>query len=522
MAQWIAGLTGDEIPPDVVDIARLQVLNTLCAAMAGARSHESASVLPAVRALAAGAGRCSVVGTAERLGPVEAAVVNAAHSMAQDYDDIIWMGHTCHSAVFAPLAIAQHERLDARAFLTAVVVANEIAGRLGASSFLGPLNGQMWTFIHLVGAAAGTARLLGLDATRTQHALAIALSQPNFALQPAFMAPTSKLLTAATPTAAGIRAAYFARAGMTGAARILEDERGFWRRFAFVPLPGMLDGLGRVWALRTLSIKTFPGCFYFQTACTALQRIVARTGPIPRASVARVDVDTTKLGMEVTRFARDYLPPGDAVEPVNVNFDLGLTLAILLHAGELRSMHVEPGWLSANAPDLRAWRALIHVEHDPLLTAAVVRSARGMESGRRALRALGIAELARVSRRYREEYRSTLFSPADARKLLEAGRARLRRGGGSAAPVNPVPGRVPLLFPNRVRVRFVDGREELEQVDLPVGSVASPAMERELEAKWNCEVPPSVGVRASRHAWRVGRALGDTTLAELLRALSGR
>src|SRR5262249_3791992 len=155
--------------------------------------------------------------------PADAALANAACSMGQDFDDIVWMGHTCHSAVFAPLAIAEHEGATGEALLTAVVAANEIGGRLGASSCLGPLNGQMWTFIPPVGAAAAGASLLGLDATRTAHALAIALAQPNFALQPGFMAPTSKLLAAATPTATGIQAAYFARAGMTGALDILED-----------------------------------------------------------------------------------------------------------------------------------------------------------------------------------------------------------------------------------------------------------------------------------------------------------
>src|SRR5208283_5389667 len=113
------------------------------------------------------------------------------------------------------------------------------------------LNGQMWSFIHLVGAAAASARLLRLDAERTTHALAIALAQPNFALQPGFLRPTSKLLAASTPTATGIRAAFFAQAGLSGAPEILEDERGFWRRFAFVPLPEMLSDLGDFWVLRT-------------------------------------------------------------------------------------------------------------------------------------------------------------------------------------------------------------------------------------------------------------------------------
>ncbi|HEU4731969.1 MAG TPA: MmgE/PrpD family protein [Kofleriaceae bacterium] len=83
-------------------------------------------------------------------------------------------------------------------------------------------------FIHLVGAAAAAAHLLGLDAERATHALAIPLAQPPLALQPAFFEPTSRFLAAAVPTQIGVQAAYFARAGMTGAPRILEDRKGFW------------------------------------------------------------------------------------------------------------------------------------------------------------------------------------------------------------------------------------------------------------------------------------------------------
>ena len=116
----------------------------------------------------------------------------------------------------------------------------------------------MWTFIHLIGAAAATAKLLGLDEVRTTHALAISLAQPCFALQPAFMGSSAKLLAAATPAATGIQAAYFAREGLTGYPGVLEDERGFWRRFAFLPLPFMLESLGTFWAIETLTMQDLP------------------------------------------------------------------------------------------------------------------------------------------------------------------------------------------------------------------------------------------------------------------------
>lgn len=44
--------------------------------------------------------------------------------MAHDFDDIVWMGHTCRSAVFAPLAVAEHEGLSWRDIFVGVEVAN--------------------------------------------------------------------------------------------------------------------------------------------------------------------------------------------------------------------------------------------------------------------------------------------------------------------------------------------------------------------------------------------------------------
>ena len=201
LANWVRGVDYERLPPDTLRAARYQVLNMIVAARCATRSAEASSIAPATAALSTGEGRSTVAGSHIRRAPVDAALANAAYSMAQDFDDIVWMGHTCHSAVFASLAVAEHEQLDGRAFLTAVVVANEVAGRIGASAWLGPLNGQMVSYIHLVGAAAATSKLLGLDAKQTAHAMAISLMQPSFVLQPGFMRPTSKLMVAASPTA---------------------------------------------------------------------------------------------------------------------------------------------------------------------------------------------------------------------------------------------------------------------------------------------------------------------------------
>ncbi len=520
LAAWVANLEPRHIPPSIVRAARLQVLNMVAAVHAAAQDSAAvASIDPAVRDLWPGAGRATALGSGRKCGPVDAALANCAHSMAQDFDDIVWMGHTGHSAVFASLAVAETEGRRVEDLLTAVVVANEVGGRLGASSFLGPLNGQMWSFVHLAGAAAAAAKLLGLGAEQTANALAIALAQPTFALAPAFFLPTSKLLTAATPTAIGIQAAYFARRGMTGAPNLVEDKRGFWSRFSYLPLPFMMGGLGELWTTGTLSIKTYPGCHYFQTACSAIERLLARHPALACEDVESILVQTSKLGAEVTRFAAGYVTPGE-IAPVNVNFDLALCAAILFHARRLGSKEVETGWLAQNAAALRRWRARIRVAHDPAMTLKVLQSAQAVSAGREALGALRLRDLPRLLRRYSAEYRSSLLGAGEVKGWLSAVRSRAHRGPFSGVAQRPPAHAVPLFFPGRVRVVFKGGAVDAEELDLPEGSLASPAMEERLRQKFFAACAPRLGAERAQAALAAGLSPDARSLQELVALLA--
>lgn len=503
LGRWVAELPGARIPDATLRAARFQVLNMIAAARASSRLHDTQGIERAAQAWSGGSGRATVVRSGTKTDPLSAAWINAAGAMAQDFDDILWMGHTCHSAVFASLALAEHLGSTAKEFLEAVVVANEVSGRLGASCFLGPLNGQMVTHIHLIGAAAAGARLLKLDATRAAHALAISLSQPGFALQPAFMLPSSKLLSAATPTVVGMQAAFAAKEGITGELGLLEDPRGFWKRFSFIPFPQMMADLGDFWALQTLSIKTFPGCQYFQTACSALEAIARKRGPIDPETVEAVDVQTTKLGMEVNRFGAEYGARSEVLTEVNLNFDLATTLAVHLAAGRLTSEQADAEWLAANTSRVRVLRERVTVQHDPELTLKVLASGRALPAGRKALSQLTPGNLLELRRRYSQEYRSSLFPARElGRWIATAAKKVGSRTPPSTAVTEAAASAIPLYFPNRVTLRFKDGTRETAQVDLPVGAFCAPGAEAELRKKF-------VSATGSPEAFELGLRLGS-------------
>jgi 2-methylcitrate dehydratase PrpD len=364
IAEWAASLRPGDLPAGVRERAELQAMSVAAGRAAG---EEAAAPFAA----------------AAPDGPVGEVYRSAVASIAHDWDDYLFMGHTGHSAV--PAAAAFCEGDPDRALL-AQVVANEVAGRLGAALFLGPHNGQFWASIHCASAALAAALGLGLDAARTAHALAIALYQPPYGMWPGFMGPGSKLLTAAEPAAAGARAALLAAAGVSGALDVIEHPRGVLAGLSFAPQPAMLGELGEVWLTDTLAFKRLPGCAYLQAAAEAACAAAADVDP---AEVAAVEVCGGWLtcGMEeLGRGQRSHLSPhsggnrdsndlglGLSLSPVRVNFSTALSVAIALLAGRLTPAELSPVWLAENEPRIRALAARVRLRHDPALTARTLR-----------------------------------------------------------------------------------------------------------------------------------------------------
>src|SRR5437764_7163720 len=317
---WAARLTAADLPQTVADRARLQRVSIRAAAAAGENAARP------FRAVAAE-------------GPMGDVFSSAAASIAHDWDDYLYMGHTGHSSVAVSEALAPD---DADRALTAQVAGNEVAGRLGAAMLLGPHNGQFWSSIHCASGAVAAGVALGLDGPRIGHALAIALYQPPYGLWPGFMGPRTKLLTAAEPAVQGVRAALLAAEGVDGPLGVVEDRRGLLRHLAFAGRPAMLGELGRVWLTDTLAFKPYPGCAYLQPAVDAILRAC-----IPAEEIAGAEVAAGYLTVAMER-----LGAGAGATPVGVNFSVARSAAGAAVAGSLTHHQPDPDRLGANpAPD---------------------------------------------------------------------------------------------------------------------------------------------------------------------------
>lgn len=223
-----ARLSFEQLPDDVVAVARLCVLDWLGVTVVGSREPAPQTLLRTLApdAVAEGA---SVIGHGVRVNPLQAALVNGTSSHVLDFDDVnaTLIGHPSVAILGAVLALAESLHSCGPEFLCAFVAGYETACRVAAA--VGPLS-YLRGFHHTgtigtLGAAAACSRLLSLDAQRTTMALALAATQA--AGLGCMVGTMSKSFHAGKACENGLLAALLAQNGFTANESAIEGAKGF-------------------------------------------------------------------------------------------------------------------------------------------------------------------------------------------------------------------------------------------------------------------------------------------------------
>ncbi len=125
-------------------------------------------------------GSCALIGGGSA-DPHGAALINGAAGHALDYDDVVSALNGHPTAPVAPAVLAQAEEAKAsgKAVIDALIAGVEVEAALGAMTGGSHYEKGFHATCTLgtIGAAAGCARLMGLDEVQTGWALGIAASQ---------------------------------------------------------------------------------------------------------------------------------------------------------------------------------------------------------------------------------------------------------------------------------------------------------------------------------------------------------
>lgn len=289
VVRFIAQATFEELPPEAIAIAKHCIIDGIGVMLAG--STQAAGRI--VRELAADLGtrtEATAFGPEPmRTGVAQAALVNGTSGHALDWDDTQLatsadrifglLTHPTIPPLIATLAIGERDGITGRrfleAFLTGFEVECKIAEAISPSHYKKGFHssGTIGTF----GAAAATAKLLGLDEEQLGHMLAIAASSAS-GIRVNFGSMT-KPLHVGRAAENGIVAAELASRGFTGGADALDPPWGFFQSFSHgegFDADRIIGKLGQphtiVWP--GVSIKPYPCGVLGHPTMDAMRRLV--------------------------------------------------------------------------------------------------------------------------------------------------------------------------------------------------------------------------------------------------------
>ncbi len=331
LAAWAAGLKLPVVPDNVKEHARRFILDNFGCQIAGATLSWSQAYYNVMRRTRSGT-HSTVAYFGDKLSPDDAAFINSAFNHANETDDTHLKSptHPGGIAVPAALAMAEYAQADGARLLAAVVAAYEIQIRIAwaCSPFLIYRGHHPPVGVGPFGAAVAGAMLLDFDAGKTLNALAIAGSHSAGLIEYTKTGGSVKRIHSAIPAAAGVRAALFAEAGITGPQSILEGEKGFCKVFAGdYDLNRLTDGLGSHYHLLDNALKPYSCCHLIHAAFDALDNVRDRE-PLAAEQVRQITVYTNSE--PILSHIGSIIEPGDIL---GAQFSLPFSMAMRLHHG---------------------------------------------------------------------------------------------------------------------------------------------------------------------------------------------
>lgn len=310
VADLAAGVRFDDLPPDVVLLAKQCLLDFLGVTLAGA-SEPLARILQDEIAEQGGNGQATILGTAMRGTIQQAALANGAASHALDYDDVhqTMSGHPTVPVAPGLLALAEWRGASPRDVIAAFVAGFEAECRIGLLVNPGHY-AEGWHATGTLGAfgsAAACANLLSLGSAEFRTALGIAAAQAS-GLKSMF-GTMCKPFHAGKAAANGLMAATLAARGFTSNTESLEAHQGFAATHGpTFDLDRALGGAPTGYFIRGVLFKYHAACYGTHSSIESLLslreahaftpdqvRSVHLTVPVGALSMCNIQEPTTAL-----------------------------------------------------------------------------------------------------------------------------------------------------------------------------------------------------------------------------------
>ncbi len=287
VAAFVKQLDLNDLPGEVVERAKLCVMDTV-GAMLGGLNARSSSTAREVAAAIGGRGEASLFGAEIKASSVQAAFANCVAASALDMDDGHTLGgHPGSVVVPSALAVGEAQRASGKALLEAIIAGYEITIRaINVVSGPGFGTGTGGTY----GVVAASAKILGCSERQIAHALGIAsihapITSPVSIWSTGYMGKECIGWAAIT----GVEAALLAQHGFTGPSTFFDTDgaRGT-----------SIDSLGTTFEILGVYFKPHASCRWTHTAIDATLALMEENS-LAADDISKITVATRERSAEL-------------------------------------------------------------------------------------------------------------------------------------------------------------------------------------------------------------------------------
>ncbi|MCK4821233.1 MmgE/PrpD family protein, partial [bacterium] len=293
LAEFVIELDFAQIPPEATRLARNYILDCISVSLFGS-THANSKRIQSYVKFVGGMPHASVLGSSFKTSCPLAALANGYMAHVTDWDDTTTSMRAHPTATIFPAILSLGEMLNVSGdkILEGYIVGVEIGAKIGRG--INPEHSKHWHAtgtLGCLGAAAGSAKILGLDVNETRSALGIAASEAAGLRKN--KGTSAKPFHAGNAARGGVVGALLVRDGLQANPDILEGQFGFCNVYCgeeHYHLERIVERLGDPFEIYSpgIDIKQYPSCSRTQTGIDAILSLIEKHNIKPE-EVDRID-----------------------------------------------------------------------------------------------------------------------------------------------------------------------------------------------------------------------------------------
>jgi len=368
LADFFANLKIEDLKEDVIERAKVCILDTIAVAYAGHETEPAAIISDVVKRFETPNDQATVWVRGVKTNYIFAAVNNCmfAHSMIHDDQNLSTKGHAGNLIVPTALAVAEARQRPCSEILPAIAIGYEAMGRIGAPAIDYSIERGFRSTSNYgpFGVAAAAGKIMDLDAEKMSNALLCAASYCMGLLEPFNVGSMEWRFQNSLVIMGGCMAALTAEKGLRAAKTALEGDAGFISAFCGRDVRDKIieawmqqsESLGKEYDITKTLFKPYATCGYNQMGCSIALNVIENNSITPemvKEIIIRVSPDNKAYP------GVDYHGPFDTTDAALMSKQFMVGAAVIT-----RDLQVDTYLDRLHDPEIQRIAKLVRIEAD--------------------------------------------------------------------------------------------------------------------------------------------------------------